>query len=638
MTNGLSVGTQRSVVRRRPTPTRPSLRAKAKATSNTTTASVVIPSSAVPDVDFGILSIATHSDVSITAAPAGWTKIYDTADDPYCAILTVQVYAQLRIYTKTIATGDPGASISFTLSAAGATSVFCDVYKDTSGIGTPPRAYCAVVGNEVSLSKPKNVSTIHCEPNDLVVGISSCKQAVSTALTASTLTTAPTGYTIQETSSYQRAVLQQTCGLALYDGVPNTPSEDKTVWENQNAAVVNCIFSLKPVGTINKAGGEYGPPSLAGQPCWFYGNSYMTYLARPASVNDPWRCTFWPWHRRVKQVLASSGGNNFGVGGACAEDVCSFAFGTGTNRTQGNSADSGDVVNVVQAGTWMAQSPRAGVVFLDLMPNNYIGELTPNSQVRDGAKLAAEALIRLLRADTLFNDDHASVAYAGTWTTPTSTGYAGGAAKQTTVPGSKATITTSATAIDLVLIAQDDAIAGAAGSTYSITVDGGTPITGTVSNRMKATGGVGTAPNYGFVQMTVPLELGVGSHTIEVEHTGTSGQILRFDGYMTRAATPPWIVCNLSPLWPDAQYVSNIVLATQELYDQYVKDIAALFTDGRVMWYDPKASGIWVRDTYKTSGVHGAGGAFISDQLHHNDVGAQHYAREILRLLTERIP
>lgn len=378
------------------------------------------------------------------------------------------------------------------------------------------------------------------------------------------------------------------------------------------------------------------PSSLVGARVLAYGTSYCCRV-QPGSitgdVGDPGDAVMYntdaPWCDRVAIELGGPY-TNLGIGGSNAEDICCFAYGSHSNATY---STNGNPAAINRAGTYTAQ-PTPALVLTDLIGNDLILELSPAAQVRDGTALAIEALFRLIRSSAQKNHDDVSIAYAGTWTAPTSDGYMGGAVHQTTAPGSTATITTTQSAIDLLLIAQDDTKAGAAGSTFTVSVNGVTRVTGTVSNRMKATGGGGTTPDYGFVQYPIALEGLTGTSTIVVTHTGTAGQVLQVQGYLHRAATPPWIVTNLTPYFPADAYVGGAggYFTAQQCadYDQLVRDAAAKFTDGRVIVFDPKWSGLFPANPDAKW--------FLGDVVHQRDPGHAVYAHDILRLLSERVP
>lgn len=391
-------------------------------------------------------------------------------------------------------------------------------------------------------------------------------------------------------------------------------------------------FAISPKGA-GQVEREHHPASLTGAKVLVYATSSGCRvppgsLLGGSSTGDDHYGSMVPWPNRFAYALGGTI-QNLSIAGSNAEDICCYAYGTHSNATFSTNANPS---TTNQAGTFTAQT-APDIVLLDMMGNDLILELSPSSQVRDGTSLAMEALIRLCRSNTVLAHNDGSIAYAGTWTTVTSDGYSGGAAHQTTVPGSTATITTTETGVDLVLIAQDDTKAGATGATYSVTVGGSTVATGTVSNRMKTTGGGGTTPDYGFTQMTIPLDnLGAGTKTIVLTHTGSSGQILRFNAYLTRKTTPPWIVSSQFPPWPADAYSPSgagayFTTTQYAAYEQLNRDVVAKFTDGRVIVFDPKDYGLFKNDPTW----------FLGDYVHPRDPGQAATSKALLRTLSERV-
>lgn len=287
-----------------------------------------------------------------------------------------------------------------------------------------------------------------------------------------------------------------------------------------------------------------------------------------------------------------------------------------------------------------------------------------------GAWNASDALIRLLRSTTQVGCGDASHTYTGTWTDVSDTGYMGGAAKKTTVAGSKVTITvTDKDAVDLVLIAYDDTALGAAGSAFTVKVDGvvratqqtialnnattrggsGSTFTvkGTTSNQHNNSGAY---KNYKYCQMVISLTgIGSGTHTIEIAPTIASSEFV-YNGYLIPAPVPPWILNAAFWQFPDSMYTSSLGFATAAVgkqtadwFNQIAAQVTAQFTDGRVIFFDPMA---WGSRDPVTQGATPAGwqgwdtSVHVSsgDSLHQSDLGHGFYAAKILRALNERIP
>lgn len=608
-------------VRRKTQLVRPSFRVKQDGTSTTATSTTATIPATAQVGDYAILALDAVGTDATPASPSGWTLLGEVSGG--------SGPPDLWVWGKFLVGGEPGSNVVFTGLTGEARQWVIAAYQNVGGID------CVAAPYKSSVNEPANNLTGRLDGNyagemSLRLGIVSLYSYAALGNTALTVTTIPSGCTLRSAVASANNALVFARGLALWDG-PNVFPQYETPIATDGSAThkSGMTLALRPVSS-GWADYQYVPASLQGQPCLQYGHSLLNLVEPPASDGSavyPYN-TQNPYNERIAKAMGDhAGSKNLSMGGACAEDICSFAFGTHANPTRTRSAAA-----ITRVGTFTAQTAPK-LILCDLYGNNMISELSPASQVRDGCKLAMEAVIRLWRSALRKNHNDASITYTGTWTAPTSDGYMGGAVHQTTVSGSKASFTTTESAIDLLLIAQDNTKLGTTGSTFTVKVNGVTVVANTVSNRMKATGGGGglfspVFPDYGFVQYPIALEGLSGTSTIEIEHTGSSGHVLQVQGYLTRSADPPWIVMNVLPPFNPSD-VSSYFSPTQEAdYKALALAVAALF-DYRVIVYDPGASG-------RIPTPPGAGW-YMNDFVHIKDKMHSIYTQEILRTLSERV-
>jgi hypothetical protein len=389
------------------------------------------------------------------------------------------------------------------------------------------------------------------------------------------------------------------------------------------------------------------PTSFQGISAYCYGESGQAYVPNGAAGYGG-HYSEAPIFERLTQRMAPAHKNNFGQVGAYAADVCGYAYGTVSYNSQGESGDNSFPIN--QAGTWLSNpSLSPAFVWLELFANDALNDANPASttaKARASARNAGDALIRLIRASSAkWVGDSSIVKTVGFGTTLSATDYGGGSVYSSTASGDKITVTTTQPSIDLVLMALDDSAASLTGATFTVTVDTVLHFTGTVSNQAKKS----TSSLYNqspYTQMCVPCyNMGSGTHTIVIQNTSTG--TLRFNGYLIPSATPPVIVLDqllhlsdafwsyfstLSGYGPTTAAAGNPIL---DVYSTIAATVASSWTDGNVVLYDPRASGLF----NNADGPASSGGMVNpTDHIHFNDWGTALYAHEIMRLLCERFP
>jgi hypothetical protein len=685
MVNGV-LPTVGAILHKDRTKTVPTLRTSAGASANNGTDSVTVTIDNTAQVgDFAIFAVSSKSSAVPTVSPtADWehsSQIGDSTNQPF-----------LHIFTRRIATGDVstdlGVAFTFTF-GSGTTDGICagvQVWANTSGFGVRPATNFLSQADTANSHSPSPASITGMGPYDAYGGVAAVLAYVSTGTANAALTSPPTGCTIStgtNVTALRAAGSAGTCrGQAMWSGPTHAARVESLTYPAQEWTV-SCVYTLSPIPS-RATDQQQGPPSLAGLEVYNYSNSSGSCVVYSQSDVTRGCNTYRPWPERVQKAFGAVNAhladgtpkvNNMAMGGARAPDICSAAFGTRSyTSVRAGSNDSAGQTNQynpqVVTQTALPNRSTAGLYTLDLLGNDFL-KLGTDDATMAGAWNASEALIRLIRASSAKNVSDASHTYTGTWTDVSSDGYMGGAAKKTTAPGAKVLIAlTDTNAIDLVLIAYDDAALGVAGSTFTVKVDGVTvptqqtitlqnassrggsgstfTVKGTTSNQHNNSGAY---RNYKFCQMTVSLTgIGSGSHTVTVEHAGSSGNEFVYNGYLIPAATPPWIVNCSFWQFPDATYTGapyNFASAavgkqTADWFKQIAEQVSALFTDGRVIFFDPLAWG--ARDPV-TEGATPAGfqgwdtSVHVSagDSLHQSDIGHGFYADRIIEILNQRI-
>jgi hypothetical protein len=360
---------------------------------------------------------------------------------------------------------------------------------------------------------------------------------------------------------------------------------------------------------------------VSGLPLFAYGNSYLGNNTNAVQY----------YFDRIKAQMQPQFWFNAGNNGMLAADACSFAYGTFTAVRQGSLAYA--AAGATGSGTFIPSTLVGGVVILDTLRNDSGLDGTTTSggttaKSRAGATNAFDAMIRLFRCGTkVENNAGAGVVRTGSWTTSASTSCSSGSVSYTTTPGDNVVYTvtlTVAARVSLIVLAIDNAANGTSGATFTTKVDSNSAVAGTTSDQMRKT--AHTPPNNAFCQMAVDLgTLAVGTHTVTLTHTGTSGQQLFDDCLLVETATPPTILINkIAQLSPSgytltATYAAaNASWATDQIYNSIIDTVVARFpSDSSIVTWDPNANG-WNYSTYigNTDGL----------MVHMNDAGNAFYA------------
>lgn len=614
----------------RGTPTAPSFRVAFSNTSGTaavTSLAVTIPNTAV----VGDVAIAVVSAEGLTfATPAGWTKL-----DTWTPSIT-----PLRgtVFKKKLIAGDPNSSVTFT--GTGSANIICIAgacYQGAEDVGVAARFGDLLISPGIDGGNTPRIGAIACGPRDLIVTFGATKSWSSTDLNQAKISTAGTGYTIRANVGAAQ-FLQFAYGAWLCDA----PASQQMVTPTPSSPQCFHIAGALALSPANRKPTHQLPGSLLGAALHAYGTSLLCYVAPgTTSPSTPWYSAAL-WVDRIARQMGPVGTlleeNNLGMAGGYAQEICGFAYGTVSYPTRGVSGGA-NALN--QAGTWMSMTNRTGLVLLDTLGNDALNyRNTANgatmAKALASARNATDALVRLLRASSYTHDSDGSLTYAGTWTTVSANDLGGGACRSTTTPNSTVTFTTTQTDIDLVLLGIDNANAGAAGSNFTVTIDGVQVVDGTTSDQCKMSAGTSGSSPYNhaaYCQMCVPLRgMAAGTKTIVVKHTGAAGQILRFDGYLVASATPPWIVLNklghFSPLVYSSLGFGGSD-ADLDIFSATCDSIRAAHSDGKVLVFDPldpvASGGVWDYTTMVNN----------TDFVHLTDVGAAHFKRGIVSKLQE---
>lgn len=632
--------------KRRTTPVKPAFRASALGTptTGTTTPKVTVPAASQPG-DLAIFILAQVVGSTITP-PVG--PVLAFADGAVVGPLGGYLYT-----ARVVASGDPkagtagyvtaGQLLTWTMSITNPYCLLCVVYSGTSGLSMAPvvqsKPANSVTNTPIRWSAIKLPSWRTSTDLHVLAGCAYPQNTSNTNQTATTPVT-PSGFTQRAMSVAASNGLSTTRGAFLFDG--NFTAGDITTntnpsGTNQTCNYVTWAFTLAPA---TEPQALPVPPSLAGKTIHCYGESLAAGWITPIGSS-----TYWgyqaesPWVQRIQRLFGSpAGANNMAAGGMYAADIAMFAASTITAVTRASPSTNRALT---QPGTWWLQANRtACIVLTELLGNDWLNSGGGQAARRLlGAKNAVIALLRVLRAASYLLHTDASVVKVGAWTTASGTAWAGGSAVYSTTPGDKFTITTTATDVDLVLVGlDDDAAAVNPGAAFSVNVDGVVKATGTTSrqhlkpNDSNPYFSASQTFSLPYGPMIVSLEnLGVGTHTIEVTHTGLSGEQLTFNMYMTRSATPPLaIVLNKLPSISAeglALLGGAVTNADAAPFNSMLDDVCALFNDGTVFTYDPLLSGLWDPETCC---------ATDGDGIHHSDRGTAHYTLEIPNLLRER--
>lgn len=577
--------------------------------------------------DLAIACVVAQNGYVITP-PAGWTEFTKVTNDRPSTASTNSMY----VFYKYLTAAGSQSTGTFTFSSSDA-ALAVAVYRGVGGVSVQPvwNINDATIASGFAHRNPETKPG----PSDIVVSAVTGYTVLATGATNAN-PTVPSGFTSRAQVAGGTSGLVKPRSVTIADA----PSGDTTgkTWTFANACYTGMVSFCLRGTTRSLADVEELPASLTGLPVYAYGASYHNHVLGGSSANTHSEhiTDAIMFRRALRLTTATAASKNFSMGGSLVADQCTLAYGTASEKTEFDPTDATHVNT--RAETWLSQT-LGGLILWDGLGNDALHDQDnsgADSALRQkGTRNSLNALLRLFRSDTAYIATRYDLfTYAGTWAVGSSTGSLGGLYGYTTTPGDKVTYTATVPH-DIILEGFDDTAIGGVGSAYEIRVGGvllptDTYNPGTSSNQMKATG---VRQNYKKVQLAIPIEGISGATSIEIKHTGSSGQFLFFDGITTRNATPPVIVVNrlgrLSKTTFDALY-SGALTYTDAIFDTYsqiASDVAAQFTDGRVIVYDPIASGV-----FNTSTMIGF------DAVHINGAGHAHYWHEILRMLNERLP
>lgn len=624
---------------------------------------VTVPATAVVG-DLAVIGVSCRSDTRTIIPPAGLTKIYDTRDYLKSTNGTGNVTTEgLSVYTVSVASGDPGVkTYKFMASGSGSEAliVVMGVYSGVDHIAVAPKGRTHYGGSWVSTTPL--LSTLSLGEDNLQVGFITARTTGSFNLSYPKLSSMDADYTVRENDSVQVNSLNVPIGLSLHDSPTHGWDEETNVVMTNagNVSWTHVVMELAGPNTNGWFENERYPKSIQNKPIYVYGTSNtcivpranLDYETLTSYPNEP----KWTQQECYPDWLMSIGdpgklGNHLGIGGTVSTDCATFAYGSNTNPTHGvpnTGTIVTDVAIVVQAGTWTAQTNKnlGGLVLLDIFGNDILGEATPNSQVRDGASIAADSLVRLIRSSEVRPHNYnvgTDTVYTGSWANQTSDGTIINNYGKTTVVGDYVEVVTDEAEIELLVLAVDSDNSSAPGANFTVSVNGTIVATDTTDNRMRRGGTSSPTPDYNYVQMAIPLSMGAGSHTVRLTHTGgDSGAALLYAGYLIPKAdsddTIPWCVLMGMQKMP---YASTGFQpdATMQAYVDIANTVAERFPS-RVLVYDPMANGQWTKQghdaLYGPAGT--ANNSFTLDGIHMNLRGHAFFARELMRFLNEHIP
>lgn len=600
---------QAPALRKLPTKVAPTISGVTEnAQASGTTHNAIVPATALlGDTGFVVLVV---TDSTVITPPAGMGGVTYTPNGSG---------VKIGLYAGIVSGGGPGGTLAFGLSTNNASASITFTVTGTSGYSVRPHVYLSTT-TEVANDRPPRFPSMKAGPQDLVVYISGAQSSLSTNLNGPLVSTPPSGMTVLESASAQNNALIVARGITLMTALGRS-IQSETYDTNQASHNVGIAFALAPMSP--RWADMEKVPSALGTQINFYGTSSGAHVERP-EVNWGYNSRS-PWPKRMTDAFGNNvQSTNYSTPGAKAADICAFIYGTATRSTE---AVTGNALAVVRAGTHNPASP-CKIFCADMGGNNVIGNET-SAKALLGIAHAVRSFCYLVRAGTAILHNNVNVTKGGTWTTPVSNGVMGGQAAQTTVPGSTwALAVTGQAELGLVLTGGDNDATGTTGSTYRVLVDGVQVATGTTHNQMQQTNW-GAGDNYRFVQMLIRVPLpNNGAHTVTVEHTGSNGHILQVQGalYPKADANLPWVVQYLLHRNTSAEAAYGYTWAGQQAIHQVIRDVAAEFTDGRVIVWDPNASGRWNPATM-----------VASDFVHQNEEGHVVYAWEPMRMLLERV-
>lgn len=530
-------------------------------------------------------------------------------------------------------------------------------------------------------------------PQDYVVLLGGAVDATSNTTTNPLLLAAPTGATIQTaanssaqpsngifnfapvagswmcsipSASFQGVVLNTTCN----DSSTGGPGGDLVYVGGTTA------LWFSPAGHKQT---DLMPADITSTAAlWSYGHSYGTYVPpslSPTAVPNVGTYSQALYYRRMQHTLQQSGyltaemPNDYNISGSMLCQQTAGAFGTVVQTTNVAGTANAYAINAAQTWTPLTTNVGSTIIFVDGNFNDLRYDTQQNTTAAPTALYQADslngtdALVRLLRCSAIHPSS--SGTQAGSWSSASSTSYNSGTAFYSTTPTSSITITTTSQNIDLILLGLDftqnigNGNPGQQGANYTWTAsNGGVQFasgSGTTNNQMAwainngigaGAGGGNYSQNY-FAQMCVPIYgMPAGTNTIVLTHAGPSGAYLYYNGWLDQSQTiTPWVIMCKTPdqlnyaliqaghgtppfNLPPSPYINQSIV---DLYNAQYDTVAARFSDGRVLVYDPCAS---YNDILWDYNVH----LNLDDLLHMVEPGSAYRSHNMMRFIQARIP
>jgi hypothetical protein len=622
--------------------TPPSIRDSFHNTANATSVVLTLPST-IQDGDIGIICASMITATNNLTTPTGWTLL----GTKFSSNLQSSSPSCYSVYKKKLTRGaDAGAAVTIVCSTSDVIVGVGTVVQGGSDVAVGP-AFCSnnVDANVGAISDFITWPAIIPGPQDLVIFAGAAKAALSDGATDPLLVSAPTGFTLLKNIAAQSFPnLSPVCAAYLCSGPAVSATNVSTTSSTSGSDIIGggCALSISPA--LHRPTDQV-PPSLQGASLHGYGNSYLTWVSPPAGSSPAGggsTSTHFSESLFIHRLASIMNGpfDFDGYGGGTASDICGGVYGSAVYYSRASSLDTNFAIQ--RAITWMGKSNRSGLVVLDCLGDDALAEyLGGNSaKCRAGAVNATDAMIRLFRASSVVEQTDASVTPPAHPTTSSASIYSGGSITSTTTPGDTFTITTTHPSIDLVLLAIDNSALGTTGAPFSVTVDGVAFATGTTSDQMLKS----TSTNFAqapSVQMCVPIyNMGSGTHTIVITHTGSAGQILCLDGYLIVSATPPIVLLNTIEHLDEAASGDTGINAVADTYSALAKSIQGRFPPGAVVLFDvvgmggaTVGAGPYTGAWNPTMMLNHSSGDFV----HPLETGSAFYAHGMCRALQEQV-
>ena len=345
--------------------------------------------------------------------------------------------------------------------------------------------------------------------------------------------------------------------------------------------------------------------------------------------------------------------------------------GTGRRSFSGRLADAlGVPANHVERQARVGSSARfANYLAFESSPGNKAWPFPPNTGlgvvwwggndareavVEDGweeysYKAAMQAVIARIRQGSVRENTDPTVTYSGTWTTNTTIAGSGASLAQTTVPASKAVITTPndmGRGVDGVWV-DIGMVAGDAGAQAEVWLDGVKH--GDVDLGLGADKGTAFEhgdPYYTCVvyRMWIPTTY-TGTnvttvHTIELRHKenvngSTTG--LLFDYWAIESNEGPAVLCLNQPIPANPTAIENLTPLGTAMLNEWLKEVVDGFVIGGTSAKDPLVRYVDIHSLFDPVGWSDWSNArfYLTDGLHPNEFGGKVAAEAVLAELRQ---